>query len=173
MKKLRIFFKPFFLNLILISFLILKSSFVFSKEIKGKVIKVIDGDTIVVRTAQSKKLKVRLAGIDAPEKNQFFGDKSGEYLKKIIFEKIVRVNILDKDKYRRSVGLVFHKKNNINLNLVRTGNAWAYRKYLRILGRKLEEAFIRAESKAQFEKIGLWKDLTPTPPWIWRKNKKK
>ncbi len=167
------FFKTSILNLFVFSFLILFCSNVLCKNIKVKIIKIIDGDTVVARTINNKKLKIRLAGIDAPERDQPYGIKSTNYLKKIIFSKIVNIHLTSKDKYKRSLGIIFYKKTNINLDLVSSGNAWAYRKYLKKMGKKLEEAFIRAESNAQYYKLGLWNNLSPTPPWTWRKNNKK
>lgn len=160
------------IKICIFTFLVTINFNLFSKTIKAKIIKIVDGDTVVVRTVNNIKMKIRLSGIDAPERKQAHGINAANFLKKLIFSKIVNVHISNKDRYKRHIGTVFLKKTNINLELVRTGNAWAYRKYLSKMSKKKEEAFVRAESYAQYNRIGLWSDLSPVPPWIWRKEKK-
>jgi len=169
MKNLKMFFKIFFSKALLLFITILLSHGCFAKSIKAKIVRVIDGDTVVVRTVNNQIIKIRLSGIDAPEKKQPHGIMSKNYLTNLINKKIVKINVTKKDRYKRQLGTVFIKNTNINLKLVKSGNAWAYRKYLKKMDKKTEEAFVRAESFAQFKKIGLWKKSTPIPPWVWRK----
>ncbi len=171
MNKLINFFDFNFIKFFFLIFLIATVFNVHGKTVKVKIIHVIDGDTVIARTVKNSKMKIRLIGIDAPEKNQQHGKDSKKYLDQLISSKIVSVLISNKDKYRRHLGTIFIGKINVNLELVKSGNAWAYRKYLKKMNKKTEEAYVRAESLAQFKKIGLWKESSPIPPWKWRKNK--
>lgn len=139
----------------------------FATTIKGKVIKITDGDTITILEENGDKTRVRFYGIDAPEKKQDYGIKSLNVLKKLIDKKEIEIEIKNKDQYGRIVGVVYYDKININLYMLETGNAWWYKQYS-----KHNIEFKIAEEKAKSEKIGLWKEKNPTPPWIYRKEKK-
>lgn len=139
----------------------------FATTIKGKVIKVADGDTITILEENGDKMRVRFYGIDAPEKKQNYGIKSLDVLKDLIDKKEVEIEVKDKDQYGRVVGIVYYDKKNINLYMLETGNAWWYKQYS-----KHNIEFKTAEEKAKLEKLGLWKEKNPTPPWIYRKEKR-
>lgn len=139
----------------------------FATTIKGKVIKVADGDTITILEENGDKTRVRFYGIDAPEKKQNYGIKSLDVLKNLIDKKEVEIEVKDKDQYGRVVGIVYYDKMNINLYMLETGNAWWYKQYS-----KHNIEFKTAEEKAKLEKLGLWKEKNPTPPWIYRKEKR-
>lgn len=139
----------------------------FATTIKGKVIKVADGDTITILEENGDKTRVRFYGIDAPEKKQNYGIKSLDVLKNLIDKKEVEIEVKDKDQYGRVVGIVYYDKKNINLYMLETGNAWWYKQYS-----KHNIEFKTAEEKAKLEKLGLWKEKNPTPPWIYRKEKR-
>lgn len=139
----------------------------FATTIKGKVIKVADGDTITILEENGNKTRVRFYGIDAPEKKQNYGIKSLDVLKDLIDKKEVEIEVKDKDQYGRVVGIVYYDKMNINLYMLETGNAWWYKQYS-----KHNIEFKIAEEKAKLEKLGLWKEKNPTPPWIYRKEKR-
>ncbi|MBC2856984.1 thermonuclease family protein [Cetobacterium sp. 2A] len=140
----------------------------FATTIKGKVIKVADGDTITIIEENGDKTRIRLYGIDAPEKKQDYGIKSLDVLKKLIDKKEVEIDVKDKDRYGRVVGIVYYNGMNINLYMLKTGNAWWYKQYS-----KHNAEFRIAEEKARLKKLGLWKESNPTPPWVYRKEKKK
>ncbi|MGB2579468.1 endonuclease YncB(thermonuclease family) [Elusimicrobium simillimum] len=138
--------------------------------VEGKVIKVSDGDTITVLNADKQQLKVRLYGIDAPETKQVYGNASRKALAAMIAGQQVTLNVLEIDQYGRSVAKVRFNDTDINRNMVEDGHAWVYTQYCKTLGcERLEELQYRARQ----DKIGLWKDKNPTPPWTWRKNNKK
>ena len=172
MKKLIIYFKSFIIKIVVAFFIISTTVSVLAETVKGKIIRVVDGDTVLARTVDNKKIRIRLSGIDAPEKKQAYGIESKKFLENLISSKIVKISISKKDKYKRYLGMIFLNKTNINLELVKSGNAWAYRRYLKKMNKKLKEAFIKAESHAQFQKIGLWGKKSPVPPWLWRKKNK-
>jgi endonuclease YncB( thermonuclease family) len=136
-------------------------------ELRGKVVSIADGDTITVLDENKKQNKVRLNGIDAPEKKQAFGAKSKARLGKLVAGKDVVVEWKEKDKYGRIVGQVYHGSFDVNLQMVKEGLAWHYKKYSKSadLG--------RAEAEAKAGKKGLWADPNPMPPWAFRGEQKK
>lgn len=136
------------------------------RTVEGTVTKVTDGDTIQVTTPEGTKLKVRLYGIDAPETEkrnqktrqinkpgQPFGKEALKALEGKVFNKRVRLDIVDIDHYRRMVSIVWLGNRNINLEMVREGFAEAYKEYLKPPYRA---EFIRAEDAARAEKRGVW-----------------
>ena len=120
MKKLIIYFKSFIIKIVVAFFIISTTVSVLAETVKGKIIRVIDGDTVVARTVDNKKIKIRLSGIDAPEKKQAYGIESKKFLENLISSKIVKISISKKDKYKRYLGMIFLNKTNINLELVTT-----------------------------------------------------
>jgi endonuclease YncB( thermonuclease family) len=139
-----------------------------AQTISGRVVSVADGDTLTVLTDDYQQFKIRLAGIDAPEKSQAFGQVSKHQLSKLCFNKQAEVNVVTTDKYRRVVGDVFCENIHANKEMVRDGYAWVYRQYS-----KGFEQFIPLEQAAQEARIGLWADAQPTPPWQWRRSNKR
>ena len=141
--------------------------------ITGQVVGVTDGDTITVLDADKVQHKIRLAGIDAPEKKQAFGNRSKESLSDLVFDKTVSVETDKRDRYRREIGKVLVNGQDVNLVQVERGMAWFYRQYQREQSpndRKLYEA---AEDAAKAGKRGLWRDSEPVPPWDFRHGKSK
>lgn len=133
-------------------------------SMSGKVIKVADGDTITIQTSNNEKIKIRLYGIDAPEKKQEYGIKSLDVLKKLSYGKTVDVEVKEKDRYGRTVGIVFLNGEEINLKMIETGNAWHYKKYA-----KEEMSYANAEAEARKKKLGLWNSDKQISPWEYRK----
>jgi len=132
----------------------------------GKVVRVLDGDTIEV-LVDKKPVRVRLAEIDCPEKNQPFGQAAKKYVVKIAAQKIVTVESKTKDRYGRTIGEVFMSNgDSLNRLLIRDGYAWQYKKYSK------DESLAELESQARKNKVGLWQDNNPIPPWGWRRGKK-
>lgn len=131
-----------------------------------KVIRVHDGDTFRCLDGKRKEHKIRLINIDAPEKTQQYGEDATSYLKSRILKKDITVQVSSKDKYRRELALIFVNGTNINKEMVATGNAWAFRKYLPEHDRK---EYINLESGARSAKRGLWKYQNPVEPSEYRK----
>ena len=155
--------KPLFL----LSLLFL-SLFLFSAEIKGKVVAVTDGDTITVLDEMDKgNFKIRLDKIDAPEKNQAFGNKAKQFLSSLIFGKQVSIRYKAVDRYGRILGVIYCDGAEINLVMVQNGYAWHYSYYDKT------PAYIQAEKQARADKKGLWADPNPVNPYKFRKMKKK
>lgn len=139
----------------------------FSFELIGKVVKVSDGDTVTILTSDKTQHKIRLNDIDAPEKKQAFGNKSKDNLAKYIAGKTVTVQYQKKDKYKRILGTIYYNNTDINLQQVKDGYAWVYKKYSN------NSSYYEAEKLAKRNKKGLWVDNNPIEPWEFRKIKSK
>ena len=137
-----------------------------AKTLTGKVVKIADGDTLTMLVGKTQ-IKVRLEGIDTPERAQPFGRKAGQALAKKVFGKVIQVDDLGKDRYGRTLGIVRLGKRNINLELVQEGWAWWYRKYA-----PKNKELAKAEAAARKAKRGLWADPNPIPPWDWRQKQR-
>lgn len=140
--------------------------------LEGKVVGVADGDTITVLEANNTQHKIRLQGIDAPEKAQAFGQKSKQSLHQLIHNKQVSVEFQKKDKYGRIVGKVLHEGTDVCLEQIKLGMAWHYKQYASEQSKEDRETYAQAELRAQSQKIGLWKDTNAIPPWNFRKLQK-
>lgn len=130
----------------------------------GRVTRVFDGDTIQVRI-NGDDIRVRLHGIDSPEKEQDYGRIASNRLRRLIAGEDVGLEIKDTDDYGRTVAVVYKDGVNVNLEMVRLGHAWWYRRYARFDG-KLR----RAEREAREARRGLWSDEDPQAPWEWRRS---
>ena len=144
------------------------SSFVNADTIRGKVVGVSDGDTITVLDVARVQHKIRLMGIDAPEKAQAFGQRSKEHLSNLVFAKQVTVKSDKVDKYGRTVGKVIVDGKDANLEQIRAGLAWHYKEYQKEQSQVDRVAYASAEAMAKGQKFGLWVDQKPMPPWEWR-----
>ena len=137
-----------------------------AKHFTGRLVKVLDGDTVEVMH-NDKAERIRLAQIDCPEKNQPFGQAAKRYVLNEAAHKIVTVRIETVDRYGRSVGEVFLPEgSNLNKKLVGAGLAWQYKKYSK------DTEYSALEKSAKEERRGLWQDKTPIPPWEWRKGQR-
>ena len=148
-----------------------------ANEITGKVVGIIDGDTIDILTDDKTKIRIRLNGIDAPETGQPFGKNTKLFLSEFIGGQIVRVVTQGEDRYGRTIGDVYLKDDGgpnalpgatlpdweINRELVQQGLAWHYKKYSSDINLEMDEI------TARDRKLGLWSDARHVPPWDWRK----
>ena len=155
-------------NLLLV-FIIFLSNFVNAKTIEGLVVGVADGDTITVLDQQKNTYKIRLQGIDAPEKKQAFGEKSKQSLHDLVHGKQVRIEYDKEDKYGRIVGKITLDDLDICLQQLVLGMAWHYKKYQNEQSVADRVVYNDAELKSKSLKLGLWADETPMPPWEFRK----
>ena len=136
-------------------------------DFTGKVVRVLDGDTLEA-LKDGAAVRVRLYGIDAPEKGQAFGKRAKQYAAELVFGKTVKVREKDRDRYGRTVGEVFLEDGrNLSRELVRAGLAWWYRRYA-----PKDAELETLERKAREARAGLWADADPVPPWEWRKGKR-
>jgi endonuclease YncB( thermonuclease family) len=138
----------------------------------GQVVGVSDGDTLKVLDSEKKVHTIRLMGIDAPEKSQAFGQRSKQSLASMVFEQKVQVQWDKRDKYGRIVGQVrTHSGEDVCLMQIQRGMAWHYKQYMSEQLPADKTVYAQAESRARVEMVGLWTDASPTPPWVWRKQK--
>ena len=133
----------------------------------GRVVRVADGDTLSVLDKHNTQYKVRLHGIDTPERNQRYGKSAWNALSAMVSGKTVGVVVLGKDSYGRTDGTVYLDGTNINLAMVAAGHAWWYRYYA-----PDDRPLQAAENAARAKKLGLWAEPDPLPPWDWRRQQK-
>lgn len=138
-----------------------------SFDITGKVVRVADGDTVSVLDDQQKQHKIRLFGIDTPERDQPHGQTAKRALEKLVDGQRVGVVIIETDNYGRTVGTLYKDSNNINAAMVGAGHAWWYR-YHAPHERLLESN----EAQARKQELGLWSKPDPIPPWDWRRGRR-
>ena len=134
----------------------------------GTVVGVSDGDTITVVDADRTEHKVRLMGIDAPEKSQDFGAASKQALSNYIYQREVIVDYKKIDKYKRKVGKVILDKQDICLAMISDGMAWHYKDYEKEQSKADRDLYSQAELKARQAKIGLWHDNKAIEPSAFR-----
>jgi len=139
----------------------------------GRVVGIADGDTVTVLDAANVQHKVRLTGIDAPEKKQPFDSRSKQSLSDMVFNKIVTVESDKRDRYGRELGKVLMGGMDVNLEQIRRGMAWHYKAYQRDQSAADRQIYAAAEHEAEDQRRGLWTDAEPLPPWEWRKSRRR
>ena len=140
--------------------------------LSGRVVGVADGDTITILDSSNTQYKIRLAGIDAPEKKQPFGNVSKKSLSDMVYGKQVNVDYKKQDRYGRTVGKVIINGVDANIEQVRRGMAWFYKKYQNEQPLEDRLDYLHAQEAAEQSKVGLWKEQAPIPPWDFRKSRK-
>lgn len=138
-----------------------------AETLTGKCIAVSDGDTATIQTREGERIIVRFQGIDAPEKGQEYGQESREKLTALILGKRVRVAVIGKDRYKRTLGHVYLGKRRICTEMVAGGYAWHYEYFA-----PDDTELAKAQRQARAARSGLWQSKAPLPPWEWRKAKR-
>ncbi len=142
------------------------SSTELTETIKGTVVSVADGDTMTILTDSEERIKVRLYGIDAPEKGQDFSNKARTYLNDLCYGKTVKVEKKGIDQYDRTLGIVYLDELNLNQEMVKEGLAWYYNHYV-------EDPVLEGlEKTARQQKLNIWSLKNPTPPYEYRKKQR-
>ena len=136
-----------------------------SETITGKVVRVIDGDTVVLLVAGNKQERIRLADIDAPERGQEFSEKSRQLLSSLVANKTVRVEYSGRDMYGRILGTVCVGRKNVNEEMVRQGLAWEYRTNR---NKKIKEL----QAEAQRKRLNIFSARNPINPYDYRRGKR-
>jgi micrococcal nuclease len=156
---------PFLLLFLFQSFFLLAQTR--SGMIDGRVVKIVDGDTYDLLTADKKVLRIRMNGIDAPEKGQAYGQKSKEYLGQLCFKQNIRVRWYSKDRNGRYIADGYLPDGrSLSLEMIKAGYAWHFKKY------SSDAILSNAELKARQQKAGLWADANPEAPWVKRARRK-
>jgi endonuclease YncB( thermonuclease family) len=152
-------------HLLFVTLLFCTNNIYCQQTIQGKVIKIIDGDTFDLLLENFTTIRVRMNGIDCPEKKQPYFKNAKQALANFIFGKKVQMVSKTKDKYKRTLAEVFYKNENINLKMVANGFAWHFKKY------SSNTILAKAEINARIKKIGLWSLPFPIAPWDYRATK--
>jgi endonuclease YncB( thermonuclease family) len=135
--------------------------------LSGIAVNIPDGDTFTLLTSENKSIRIRLYGIDAPERGQDFYQASKKYLGDLLQGQNLNVQVRDTDQYKRIVGDVYLPgKRHVNKAMVEAGLAWHYKQFSK------DENLAVAEEQAKEKRIGLWKQPNARPPWEWRKEKR-
>ncbi len=133
-----------------------------AETFSAKVIMVMDGDTVLVLRG-NQKIKVRMANIDAPERNQTFGQQARDSLQEMIGRTQVQIDSQAVDQYGRIIGVIALDGRDINREQVRRGMAWEYSNF------HSDKAYIGLQKEARQMRRGLWSQAAPQAPWEWRK----
>lgn len=139
-----------------------------AEVLRGRVVGVADGDTLTVLTAEKRRERVRLAGVDAPESKQAYGAAAKRRLSALVYGGEVTVEYAKRDRYGRIVGRVLRDANDAGLALLASGHAWHYLRYAREQSDVERAAYATAEGQARAARRGLWADPAPIAPWDWR-----
>jgi len=131
--------------------------------LRGRAVKVQDGDTFDFLYGDNRKQRIRVAQMDAPEKNMPFGQKSKERFTELVMGKEIALVVNTVDRYGRIVGSVVIDGEDQSARMISEGMAWYYRQY------GWTDSLARLEEEARNAKRGLWADPNPQPPWEWRK----
>jgi endonuclease YncB( thermonuclease family) len=136
-------------------------------DLTGRVVRVADGDTVSILDRNNEQHKVRLYGIDTPERDQPHGQSAKRALSNLVDDQQVGVVVVETDSYGRQVGTLYRAGTNINLAMVSAGHAWWYQYYA-----PHERHLALAEQKARQQGLGLWSNPRPVPPWDWRRRQR-
>jgi endonuclease YncB( thermonuclease family) len=131
----------------------------------GQLVKVTDGDSVVLLTANKQQIKIRLDGIDCPELGQPYSRKAQQFVRDLCKNRTIKVEEKGKDIYRRTLGVLYADTINVNEELLRAGLAWQY-KYNK------SNRYKSLEREARKKKINIWSKPEPVAPWEYRKHKK-
>ena len=159
------------LVLFLTSLLLSSNALANSLNCPCKVVKVTDGDTVHVLDQSKEKHKIRLGGIDAPERKQAFGRNSTANLARLIAGQNVEVEYNKRGRYKRIIGKLVKDGQDINLQQVKDGYAWHYKSYQKDQSELDRELYAEAENRARADKLGLW-SAPAIPPWEFRRKRK-
>ena len=141
-------------------------------SLSGRIVSVADGDTVTLLDANLRQHRIRLSGIDAPEKRQPFGNRSRLHLGALVFGKQVTAHCPKTDRYKRAVCRIEVDGIDANLAQVEAGMAWHYKAYAREQSPADRRRYAKAEDRARETRLGLWADRAPVAPWDFRKARK-
>jgi micrococcal nuclease len=133
------------------------------REFSAKVIRIVDGDTFEVLDSDNRVSKIRMNGIDAPEKKQAYGTRSREAISALCFGKQIRVRVYSKDRNGRLIADTYLDNRSLSLIMVSEGMAWHFKKY------SSDTELAQAELRARAARRGLWADPAPQAPWDYRR----
>ncbi|MBE6410843.1 MAG: thermonuclease family protein [Akkermansiaceae bacterium] len=147
-----------------LTFMLLAASLLRAETIVGKCTDVADGDTLTLTLPDKSTEKIRLYGIDAPERQQDYAEEAKQRLSELTAGKEVRAEVMNRDRYGRAVARVYTGKTDVSLAMVSGGCAWHY-----VIYAPLDIELAEAEALASAQKWGLWQHPHPIAPWEFRK----
>ena len=150
---------------VLLAFLVGNS---LAQSLVGRVVGVTDGDTVTLLVDGRVQHKIRLSGIDAPEKAQPFGNRAKQRLSSLVYGKTVTAVGTKQDRYRRLIAKLLVDGQDANLEMVASGYSWHYKKYQSEQTAADRMAYAKAEHDARLARRGLWADVSPVAPWDYR-----
>ena len=172
------------MRFVYIFFLLLFSTACLAETLEGRVVRIVDGDTLVVLDSGNTQHRVRLAGIDTPERGQPFGKKAKENLARLAAGQPARVEYHKRDRWNRLIGKVWvrspdspcrevncPKTLNVGMAQLTQGLAWHFKRYAHEQSEEDRERYAFAEDEARAKEVGLWGDPDPVPPWEWRRRR--
>lgn len=157
------------IHALLLVVLCLAASIARAESVEARVVAITDGDTLTAVTAQKKQIRIRLAGIDAPEKRQPFGKAAKAALSDRVFGRQVLLDIRKIVKNGPALAKVQFDGRDVNLELLQLGLAWWYQRFAGEQTTEDQADYAAAEQSAREGSVGLWTDFAPDPPWEWRK----
>lgn len=155
------------LNFLLLIPLISISTALSDDLITARVVGVTAGDSLTVIESNNKQVLIRLGGIDCPELGQPFGEQAKEFTSNLCFGKIIMYRMVGIDRFDRTIATVFLEgSTEVNLEILKAGYAWHFKKYAK------RQDYADTEAQARRDGVGLWADPKATPPWEWRREKR-
>ncbi len=136
------------------------------KTLTGTVVRVADGDTFTLLVDGNRQIRVRLHGIDCPERGQPYSRAATDHLKALLAKGNIRVTEMDTDRYGRTIGMVYAGGVNVNESLLANGLAW----HSSVFDQR--PAWAELEALAREQQLGLWAERNPVAPWDWRKTRR-
>lgn len=150
-------------KLVILLFLF-SNSILCQTTLRGSIIGIKDGDTVVVLDSLNHQTTLRLAEIDCPENSQPFGNKAKQFTSQEIYRKQIKYVVTDIDRYGRSIAMIYYDDNKyLSAELIKSGLAWHYKRY------SVSKELANFENSARLQKVGLWHDKNPIEPWEWRR----
>ena len=140
----------------------------FYSQTSGKIIKIKDGDTVVVLLSDKTEEVLRLAEVDCPENSQAFGLNAKQFTSSQVFGKSITFYRVGKDRYKRTIAKIIYSKDKyLSKEIIKAGFGWWYFKASK------DTSLEKIQTQAKRKKLGLWADKNAIAPWEFRQNKKK
>jgi endonuclease YncB( thermonuclease family) len=140
--------------------------------LQGRIVRVMDGDTVTLRDERQTLHRIRLAGIDAPESAMPYGHQATLHLVSLVLGKELEAVAYKQDRYGRTVATLMLGAQDINLAMLQAGLAWHYKHYAKEQPAAQAQAYAQAEVQARTKNLALWQDSHPDAPWDWRKSRR-
>ncbi len=138
----------------------------------ARLVSVTDGDTLVARDASGRRHRIRIAGIDAPERQQAFANAARRRLEQLVTGHPLQVQPIKTDPFGRLVARILVDEADVGLAMVLAGYAWHFHRYEHEQAPDERRDYRDAQARARRERVGLWQDRAPEPPWDYRRRRR-